>query len=37
MSLEFAGFLFSGTQFNGTSLLVGVGHAERYQGCGRPT
>jgi hypothetical protein len=31
MSLEFAGFLFSGVQFNGTSLLVGVGHAERYQ------
>ena len=31
MSLEFAWFLFSGTQFNGTSQLVGVGHGDRYQ------
>lgn len=30
MSLEFAGNLYSGSQRNGLSLLVGVGHGDRY-------
>ncbi len=30
MSLEFSGTLFSGSERNGTSMLVGVGHADRY-------
>jgi hypothetical protein len=31
MSVEFAGTLFSGSERNGASLLVGVGHADRYE------
>jgi hypothetical protein len=30
MSLEFSATLFSGSQRNGTQMLVGVGHADRY-------
>ena len=30
MSLEFSGSLFSGDNLTGTSILVGVGHGERY-------
>jgi hypothetical protein len=30
MSLEFSGHLFSGSQRNGTSLLVGIGAGDRY-------